>query len=220
MAVIALPLARYAMQHTNTPMNCFNHPDRPAVAQCPDCSKGLCIECATAHETHICQACYQKKVEERQNAEALDTFCQIRAEYKAIVREMVWSVILGIGAVIFVFLTTQPTAQEISPVLIAIGTFGVFAGIPAAWNALSFISKRRKKRIKKLKKASEGQPYVWFILPFIFLYYFIILWGIIILLKLFLAFCIGIFVLPFRLYRNIKRLKELKKQEISFLNGD
>ena len=47
-----------------------------------------------------------------------------------------------------------------------------------------------------------------------------ILWGIIILLKLFLAFCIGIFVLPFRLYRNIKRLKELKRQEISFLNGD
>ena len=193
-------------------MNCFNHPDRPAVAQCPDCSKGLCIECATAHDTHICDVCYQKQ----QDAKALDTFCQIRAESKAIIREMVWSAILGIGAVIFVFLTTHPSAQEIPPVPIAILTFGIFAGIPAAWNALSFISKPWKKKIKEQKNDSESQPFIWFFLPFIFLYYFIILLGIIVLLKLTLAFCIGIFVLPFRLYRNIKRLHELKKLQAAY----
>lgn len=29
-------------------MNCFNHPDRPAVGFCKSCCKGLCAECATA----------------------------------------------------------------------------------------------------------------------------------------------------------------------------
>ncbi|MDR2724463.1 MAG: hypothetical protein LBC90_00020 [Candidatus Adiutrix sp.] len=27
-------------------MNCYNHPERDAVAQCRECSKGLCRECA------------------------------------------------------------------------------------------------------------------------------------------------------------------------------
>jgi hypothetical protein len=27
-------------------MNCFNHPTQTAVAQCVDCGKGLCPECA------------------------------------------------------------------------------------------------------------------------------------------------------------------------------
>ncbi|MDE7149402.1 MAG: hypothetical protein K2O01_03190 [Bacteroidales bacterium] len=196
-------------------MNCFNHPDRPAVAQCPDCSKGLCLECATAHEQIICDNCFQKQ----QNAEALYTFRQIRAESKAIIREMVWSAILGIGAVIFVFLTTQPSEQEIPPVPIAILTFGIFAGIPAAWNALSFNSRPWKKKFKEQKSNSDSQPFIWFFLPFIFLYYFIILWGLIALLKLTIAFCIGIFILPFRLYRNIKRLNELKKLQAAYKNG-
>lgn len=199
-------------------MNCFNHPDRPAVAQCPDCSKGLCIECATAHETHICQACYQKKVEERQNIEALEGYCQIRSEYKAIIREMVWSAILGIVAVILIFQPPQPI-EGLSPVLRAIVVFGVFAGIPAGWKVLSF-RRKPKKKFKDAVNDAEKHPYVWFILPFIFLYYIIVFLGIILLLKFTIAFCIGIFVLPFRLYRNIKRFKELKRQENSFLNGE
>jgi hypothetical protein len=27
-------------------MNCFNHPDRPAVGVCKNCCKGLCADCA------------------------------------------------------------------------------------------------------------------------------------------------------------------------------
>ena len=29
-------------------MNCFNHPDKPAVGLCKNCYKGLCAECAAA----------------------------------------------------------------------------------------------------------------------------------------------------------------------------
>lgn len=42
-------------------MNCYYHPDRPAVAQCPDCGKGLCRECASTYEKPICPDCHDKR---------------------------------------------------------------------------------------------------------------------------------------------------------------
>lgn len=42
-------------------MNCYYHPDRPAVAQCPDCGKGLCHECANRYERPICPDCNNKR---------------------------------------------------------------------------------------------------------------------------------------------------------------
>ena len=42
-------------------MNCYYHPDRPAVAQCPDCGKGLCRECASKFEKPICPECNGKR---------------------------------------------------------------------------------------------------------------------------------------------------------------
>ena len=38
-------------------MNCFYHPTRPAVAQCPDCGKGLCYSCASKYKSPICTDC-------------------------------------------------------------------------------------------------------------------------------------------------------------------
>lgn len=42
-------------------MNCFNHPDQTAVAQCVDCGKGLCPECASTYKTAICTDCNKKR---------------------------------------------------------------------------------------------------------------------------------------------------------------
>ena len=42
-------------------MNCYYHPSRPAVAQCPDCGKGLCRECASKYEKPICPECNNKR---------------------------------------------------------------------------------------------------------------------------------------------------------------
>lgn len=42
-------------------MNCYYHPSRPAVAQCPDCGKGLCRECASKYEKPICPECNDKR---------------------------------------------------------------------------------------------------------------------------------------------------------------
>ena len=38
-------------------MNCFNHPDQPAVAQCNQCGKFLCKECASKRTPVMCDEC-------------------------------------------------------------------------------------------------------------------------------------------------------------------
>lgn len=40
-------------------MNCYNHPSEVAVAQCTNCGKGLCAECAKSYESIICAACHE-----------------------------------------------------------------------------------------------------------------------------------------------------------------
>ena len=42
-------------------MNCFNHPSLTAVAQCLDCGKGLCVECASAYKETICTNCVKAR---------------------------------------------------------------------------------------------------------------------------------------------------------------
>lgn len=38
-------------------MFCYNHPTRPAVAQCVDYHKGFCNECARKYTIIICDEC-------------------------------------------------------------------------------------------------------------------------------------------------------------------
>ena len=42
-------------------MNCFDHTKEPAVAQCSDCGKGLCPECAERYQPILCTPCFQKR---------------------------------------------------------------------------------------------------------------------------------------------------------------
>ena len=41
-------------------MNCFYHPEKEAVAQCTECNKGLCNECASRFNKPICDSCARK----------------------------------------------------------------------------------------------------------------------------------------------------------------
>lgn len=45
-------------------MNCYYHPDRQAVAQCVDCGKGLCQECAgpNTKKVPLCPDCAKKRL--------------------------------------------------------------------------------------------------------------------------------------------------------------
>lgn len=42
-------------------MNCYYHPSRKAVAQCPDCHKGLCYKCAHKYNIPLCDECNNKR---------------------------------------------------------------------------------------------------------------------------------------------------------------
>lgn len=46
-------------------MNCYYHPQHPAVAQCAGCGKGLCTECASRNtkKVPLCPSCAKKSLE-------------------------------------------------------------------------------------------------------------------------------------------------------------
>lgn len=39
-------------------MNCFNHTNDPAVAQCTACGKGLCYTCSNMYKPVLCSSCF------------------------------------------------------------------------------------------------------------------------------------------------------------------
>ena len=38
-------------------MNCYNHPNKPAVVQCRQCGKGFCEDCAHDVVDGLCSSC-------------------------------------------------------------------------------------------------------------------------------------------------------------------
>lgn len=45
---------------------CLHHPEREAVARCPECQQFYCRECITEHEDRVlCTACLKKLVKPR-----------------------------------------------------------------------------------------------------------------------------------------------------------
>ena len=44
-------------------MKCYNHPQKDAIAQCSDCGKGLCEECATKWKPPTCDDCMKNYVD-------------------------------------------------------------------------------------------------------------------------------------------------------------
>lgn len=43
-------------------MKCYNHPEKDAIAQCGECGKGLCEECAKKWTPPICDDCVRNKI--------------------------------------------------------------------------------------------------------------------------------------------------------------
>ncbi|WP_244832863.1 hypothetical protein [Alloprevotella tannerae] len=41
-------------------MNCSKHPNEPAVAQCVDCGRGMCLQCAGTQNPPLCEDCRKK----------------------------------------------------------------------------------------------------------------------------------------------------------------
>lgn len=149
-------------------MNCFNHYNTSAVAQCSDCSKGLCHVCAHNKSIPICFSCntlrgkYQKRI---------------------VMKEIYWT--FGFGLFLAWFSHTylmDASSLRISSnnTLQFLGTYLIAASIISGWMATNkFISK-------------SFSEITCLLIPFILI------------LKIHIVSTIGIFVLPYRTYINIK----------------
>lgn len=129
-------------------MNCYEHPIQPAVAQCSDCGKGLCVECASKYSVPICSKCNRSR---------------INGERGQILKEMFLT--FGLGILLGV-LFAQWTNEGLSfPLVYTIISFVIpiyiFSGIVPGWKTLTRIT-----------------PGVFLFLPIIgWLFYFIIKLG-------------------------------------------
>lgn len=157
-------------------MNCYNHPQETAVAQCTDCGKGLCHTCAATYTFPICTDCNNKR---------------IRNEKTDIFKELF--ITFGFGIIVayfngkYIFFEGDFSHSLKSIIFYYIFAIYAFSGIVAGWKTLTRIT-----------------PAVFLMLP-------IIGWVIYFIVKLLLAFWLGLIMLPVRTFRNIYRLVALQK---------
>jgi len=110
-------------------MNCYNHTVQPAVAQCPDCGKGLCGECVSLYSIPICTSCNKKR---------------ITSERGQIIKEMLLT--FGVGALLAYFFYQWTNGGHSYPLLYNIISFVipfyVFSSIIPGWKTLTSITPR------------------------------------------------------------------------------
>ncbi len=163
-------------------MNCYNHPEQPAVAQCPDCGKGLCTECAALYANPICRSCNRKRINE---------------DKRVIIMEMLLT--FGVGlvlAILFVRLTEDGHTYPFwfKPMIFTMA-FYLFSGIVPGWQALTRLAPNR----------SRVTPRGWWV----FVLGWLLMDLIFVILKLAISLCVGLVMLPIRTVRNVSRLVSL-----------
>ena len=94
-------------------MNCYFHPNEPAVTQCAECGRGLCRDCASAPGGNLCRNCIEKA----------------KSEKRALLIRSI-----AIFAIVFVLCLSAPGA----PFFVAL----FVAGTPCGWRALSSMQPR------------------------------------------------------------------------------
>lgn len=110
-------------------MNCFNHHELSAIAQCQDCSKGLCNECATKYSIPICSICNSSRG---------------KSEKDQIIKELFWTYGLGLG---LTFLVSRGSMGQmtfgnnsIETSLMFFMMFYMCSGLVAGWYTLNRIT--------------------------------------------------------------------------------
>lgn len=121
-------------------MNCFNHTDQPAVAQCQNCGKFLCKECATKYSPSIfCDECASAIRQEQQAYE----------EEKEVSEQKLFKLAVTFFVLNFVVYFIQYLFSgrlNIATLLLLLISSFLWAGVPYGWvkvsqlrNSLNFI---------------------------------------------------------------------------------
>lgn len=114
-------------------MNCFYHPEKPAVAQCSNCGKGLCKSCIITQRPIRCDACV-KKIE-------LSAKCAKENEEKNRKKQLRISLIIFMICMVIswgMYITGEFDSAPLLAFLPAsvLSSF-VIAGIPFGWSLIS-----------------------------------------------------------------------------------
>jgi len=97
-------------------MNCFFHPEEVSVAQCIDCGKGLCKDCAGKYAISICDNC-------NANRNAIDK----KQALKSFIPSLILFIIVS-GAVLFIASYPTPLMAFIPRIVFSIFIGWFFAG--------------------------------------------------------------------------------------------
>lgn len=110
-------------------MKCYYHPDRDAVAQCVECHKGLCNECAHKWEPPHCDGCgvSVKSVAEKQ--------------LKTIKGFGIYGAVGAILYALYSFFAVGVLTGLVSIILIPVFWY-VLASIPVGWWKLNMITSK------------------------------------------------------------------------------
>lgn len=109
-------------------MKCFYHNDRDAVAQCSECGKFLCSECAEAWEPPHCPTCGKSKSSYNKSSAAASL--------------IVTGIFFVFGGIL-AFAAYGGTDFSLGLKLFGILLWGyIFASLPAGWRKLSGLTSR------------------------------------------------------------------------------
>lgn len=108
-------------------MNCYEHPLQPAVAQCPDCGKGLCADCASTYSEPICKKCNAKRI----NSERVQIITEMLLTYGM-------GILLG---VLFARWTNKGLSFHLAYTIVSYGmSIYIFSSIFPGWQTLTRIT--------------------------------------------------------------------------------
>ena len=113
-------------------MNCFNHTDRTAVAQCNQCGKFLCKECASKWKPVLCDSCAEGFIRAERMAEAR-YFKPALILFTVVLAIRLFSTIamaVGVGSI----------PGLILGVVFSFVNAAMIGGIPYGWRKLNMIS--------------------------------------------------------------------------------
>lgn len=132
-------------------MNCYYHPDRPAVVQCKECGRGFCHEEAAYFVDGVCPDCQMKKEDEIYKNTTITELFDYEWCRKTFIIEIV-------GIVLFLLLGPLTKFSSESAVIIY-GITGWWVSIRVFKKLRIYIETQIKKNLTKGTGCLIGAPF-------------------------------------------------------------
>lgn len=136
-------------------MNCFQHPQKPAVGNCTYCGRGLCQECLSVVESKLsCRGACQKEIARERRLLSL-------TESAAAQRSVVYETSGALQHRAFAFMAVFGTAMVAFGVIAFLGQMqvagAVLVGLGAVFLINGFGMARAGRKFKKLAAESRTE---------------------------------------------------------------